>query len=342
MKKLLFASAPSPWRWPTEQQILLLHAALLQEEPALAAWRTWRVTADLDQLPPGGFGLLPLLAYNLQPLGISDPVLDKCQGIHRRTWTQNQLYIRQVASLLQALQEGQVKPLLYADVLLALAYYPAQGLRMIQRVHLVTSAGQATAAQTRLNQAGWRAQQTPRAWVRGLVVGGAYPQHLQQTGSDLTLEWQQASPNAYPPLAADLWQQANPVVINGVATHGVSPTDLFLMVCTQGIADLWRFGAVQWLADATMLLCTAAIDWAKLVALATQQAFSLRLAAALQGLHQWVDAPIPAASLAAITMLPVQPFERWEAQCYQQLPSTIGKGSVLWLAARRRRWVRQI
>lgn len=328
-------------RPPTEPQRLLLEAALHQGEPALAAWRAWRLTADLDQLPPGGFGLLPLLAHNLQRLGIVDRLLDKCQGIYRRTWTQNQLYIRQVASLIQALQEGQVKPLLYDDLLLALAYYPAQGLRMIQRVHLVTPAGQASTTQACLKQAGWRPQQTPKAWVHSLVVGGAQPQRWQQAGGALTLAWQQAVPNTYPPLAADLWQQASPLVINEVTTQGVSPTDLFLMVCTQGIADLWRFGAVQWLADATMLLRTAAIDWAKLGALATQQAFSLRLAAALRGLQQWVDAPIPAASLAAITMQPVQPFERWETQGYQQLPSTVGKGSILWLEARRRRWVRQ-
>lgn len=341
MKKLLFTSTPSPWHQPTEQQILLLHAALLESEAALAAWRAWRLTADLDQLPPGGFGLLPLLAYNLQRLDIVDPLLDQCQGIHRRTWTQNQLYIRQVATLIQALQEGQIKPLLYNDVLLALAYYPAQGLRMIQRVHLVTPDSQGTTAQACLNRAGWRPQQTPKTWVRSLVVGGARPQHLQQAGGDLTLAWQQASPHAYPPLATDLWQQAHPLTINGVAAEGVSPTDLFLMICTQGIADLWRFGAVQWLADATTLLRTAAIDWARLVTLAAQQAFTLRLTAALQGLHQWVDAPVPAASLAAISMLPVQPFERWEAQCYQRLPSMLGKGSVLWLATRRHRWVRQ-
>ena len=342
MKQPLSAPTSFTWHRPTEQQILLLHAALFSEEAALAAWRAWRLTADLDQLPPGGFGLLPLLVYNLQPLGIVDPLLDQCQGIHRRTWTQNQLYIRQVATLIQALQEGQVKPLLYDEMLLALAYYPAQGLRMIQQVHLVTPADQGAATQACLNQAGWRPRQTPKAWIRGLVVGGAHPQRLQQAGSDLTLAWQQAVPNAYPPLATDLWQQAHPLTINGVATEGVSPTDLFLMVCTQGIADLWRFGAVQWLADATMLLRTATIDWARLGALATQQAFTLRLTAALQGLHQWVDAPLPAASLAAITRLPVQPFERWEAQCDQRLPSTLGKGSVLWLAARRRRWVRQI
>lgn len=91
MTKNLHTPVSLPGRQPTEQQTLLLEAALLQGKPALAAWRAWRLTADLDQLPPGGFGLLPLLAYNLQVQGVRDPLLDKCHGIHRRTWTQNQL-----------------------------------------------------------------------------------------------------------------------------------------------------------------------------------------------------------------------------------------------------------
>lgn len=333
-------SASFTGRWPTEQQLLLLHAALLAEEPALAAWRAWRLTADLDQLPMGGFGLLPLLAYNLQTLGISDPLLDKCQGIHRRTWTQNQLYLRQVATLLQALQDSQVTPLVQGEVLLVLAYYPTPGARMFQQVQLVTAAGQGRATQALLTQAGWRPIPTAKAWLRKLVIGGTQPQRFQQAGSDLTLSWQQAAPNAYPPLAADLWQQAQPVVINNIATQGVSPTDLFFTVCTQGIADLWHFGAVQWLVDATLLLRAGAVDWPSLLKQAARQAFTLRLTAAVQGLQQWVDAPIPAEHLSALMALPVHSFERWEQQCYQRYPSPMGKGGALWVAGQRRRWVR--
>ena len=326
-------------RWPTEQQLLLLHAALLAEEPALAAWRAWRLTADLDQLPMGGFGLLPLLAYNLQRLGIVDPLLDKCQGIHRRTWTQNQLYLRQVATLLQALQDDQITPLIEGEVLLALAYYPTPGARMFQQVQVVTPVEQERATQAVLAQAGWRPIPTAKAWLRKLVIGGTQPQHFQQAGSDLTLSWQQAAPNAYPPLATDLWQGAQPLVINGVTTQGVSPTDLFWLVCTQGIADLWRFGAMQWLVDATLLLRTGAVDWNRLREQAARQAFTLRLTAAVQGLQQWVDAPIPAEHLSALMALPLHSFERWEQQCYQHYPSPSGKGGALWVAGQRRRWV---
>lgn len=336
-------SAVATGRWPTEQQLLLLHTALLPAEAALAAWRAWRVTADLDQLPPGGFGLLPLLAYNLQHLGIMDPLLDKCQGIYRRTWTQHQLHLRQLASTIQALQEKQLTPLIQGEVLLALAYYPSPGLRMFQQGQIITPVSQTAAVQAALTEAGWRSRPPTKAWVRALVIGGPQPQHFQQAGSDLTLVWQQAASNTYPPLAADLWQQAQPRLVNAVATQAMSATDLFLMVCTQGIADFWRGGAVQWLVDAMLLLRTAdtEIDWPRLLELAESQAFTLRLAAALQGLQQWVDAPIPTAHLSALATRPVRPFERWEQHCYQRFPPLLGKGGALWTAAQRRRWVQE-
>ena len=343
MTNLFSAPAAAPWHVPTEQQHFLLQAALLQDEAALAAWRAWRLTADLDQLPPGGFGLLPLLAYNLQHLGIVDPLLDKCQGIYRRTWTQNQLHLRQLATTIQALQAKQITPLLQGEVLLALAYYPGPGLRIVQQAQLVTPAAQATAVRLALTEAGWHSQPTSKARVRALVIGHPQPQHFRQADSDLVLVWQQAAPNTYPPLADDLCQQAQPLRINEVATQAMSATDLFLLVCTQGIANFWRGGAVQWLVDALLLLRTAAatLDWARLLELAERQAFTLRLSAALQGLQQWVAAPIPAATLSTLTTLPVQPFERWEQQCYQRSFPLLGKGGILWAAGQRRRWVRE-
>lgn len=341
MQKPLSAAAAG--RWPTEQQLLLLHTALLPAEAALATWRAWRVTADLDQLPPGGFGLLPLLAYNLQHVGIVDPLLDKCQGIYRRTWTQNQLHLRQLAITIQALQAKQLTPLMQGEVPLALAYYPGPGLRIVQQAHLVTPAAQAAAVHMALTEAGWHSQPTTKARVRALVIGHPQPQHFRQAGSDLVLVWQQAAPNTYPPLAADLWQQAQPLRINEVATQAMSATDLFLLVCTQGIADFWRGGAVQWLVDAMLLLRTAdpGIDWPRLLELAEHQAFTLRLSAALQGLQQWVDAPISATTLSTLATQSVQPFERWEEHCYQRSSPLLGKGGALWAAAQRRRWVQE-
>lgn len=319
----------------TEQQHLLLQASLLSGAPALAAWRTWRLTADLDQLPPGGFGLLPLLAYNLQQSGISDDLLSKCQGIHRRTWTQNQLRLQATAPLLQTFSPAGVTPLVIGDLPLALLYYPAPGLRAINQLHLWTPATQRAAMRTQLHQAGWQRHQTKQDWLRFLSVDDLN-QRWRQPGTDLVLQWRNLPVDGEPSTVA-FANNHQPLAFNGVTAYSLNATDLLLWVCVQGVADFWAYGAVQWLVDAMMLLRSpvAAIAWPRLLQQAAQQAVALRLQTALQGLQGWLDAPIPADVQQTVATLPVQPLERWEAQLSQRLPGRASKVITLWAARQR-------
>lgn len=317
-------------RQPTEQQRLLLCAALLAGEEALAAWRAWRLTADLDQLPPGGFALLPMLAYNLQHYGLHDDLLNKCQGIHRRTWTQNQLRLQTVTALLRPMQEAGLTPLLTGDLPLALRYYPAQGLRAINQLHLWTPAAQVAAVQMQLTQAGWQRQQTKQDWLPHLGI--ANPSYrFRRAGEDLVLQWRRlaaVSPNS------------RSLTINGLVATSVNPTDLLLWVCTRGIADFWVYGAVQWVSDALMVLrsSTSEINWSRLVEQAAQQAVVLRLSMALQELQEWVDAPVPPSVQQTVAGLSVQPFERWEARLCHRFSGKAGKLISRWLEWQRARW----
>lgn len=325
-------------RQPTDQQRLLLHAALLAGEQALTAWRAWHLTADLDHLPPGGFALLPLLAYNLQPQGINDDLLNKCQGIYRRTWTQNQLHLQSVSTLLRSIQDAGLTPVLTGDLPLALLYYPTQGLYAINQLQLWTPAAQAAAMQRQLTQAGWQRQQTKQDWLYRLGV--ASPTHrFRRQGEDLVLQWRTLTVSEEASLSA-LRQNSQPLTINGVVATSVNPTDLLLWVCSRGIVDFWVYGTVQWLADALMVLRSSIdeIDWPYLVEQATQQAVALRLSSALQGLQEWVDAPIPPSVRQAVAGLSVQPFEGWEARLCQRFPSKAGKLISLWSERQRTSW----
>lgn len=332
--KMFSRSEQPTGRWPTEQQTLLLQAALLSGAPALAVWRAWRLTADLDRLPPGGFALLPLLAYNLQAQGVRDPLLDKCQGIHRRTWTQNQVRLQAVAPLVDSAQVAGLTPLLTGDLPLALLHYPAQGLRAINHLHLATPASQAVAMRTQLTQAGWQPYRTKEDWLARPLLNNRYSQRFRRSGDDLMLHWRSLSPDH------KQGQNSESLSINGVTAHSADATALLLALCVGGIADFWRYGAIQWLVDATMLLraSAATIDWPRLAVQAAQQAAGVRMNAALTALQTWVDAPIPSVIRQTAATLPVQPFEGWEARLCQRLPSKAGKIVSLWAEGQRARW----
>ncbi|HNG96267.1 MAG TPA: hypothetical protein PLB32_25930, partial [Acidobacteriota bacterium] len=75
---------------PGAEQELLLQAALLNGEQALAAWKTWCSKVDLQALDTSSYRLLPLLYHNLNRLQVKHPWLPIMRGVHRHTWVKNQ------------------------------------------------------------------------------------------------------------------------------------------------------------------------------------------------------------------------------------------------------------
>ena len=338
MMKPQHAAAPMFHHRPTAAQTQLLRAALCQDDLALTAWRAWRFAADLDQLPAGGFLLLPLLAYNLQRHAFVDPLLDKCQGIHRRTWTQNQLLIQGLTPLLQALHQSTIMPILQGDLALALFHYPEAGLRMMDTVHLLTPTDQATLVPPLLSQNGWQPKPAKQQWLRTLLTGAMQPQRFAHAQlREVSLLWQPLPAPPATPFVAATNGQGHPLKIRELAVQAVNPTDLFFDRCVRGIVNLQWYGTIQWIADATMLLQGAApaIDWTRLVARCREQAVTLRMRAALDCLVQTIDAPIPPPILETLAAQPSRPVERWEAQLFAQPPTPARKLAVLWLGGQR-------
>jgi len=338
MQHSLSVSGAPVWRQPTGPQILLLHAALFPEEAALAAWRAWRLTADLDQLPPGGFGLLPLLAYNLQSCGINDPLLDKCHGIQRRTWTQNQLAFRQVAPLLPALSSAGIPPIINGDPALALIHYPQLGVRMLDALYLLVRAADLPHLAAPLAQTGWQAEPVRAQWLRAQVLGPQQPRRFRRSTEGEVRLICQALPTRSTLVIEEIDPHRLPTGLQGLPLGVPSPTDLFFDSCTRGIVNMQRYGAIQWIVDAAMILQPgqAALDWERIVARAKAEAAVLRLQAALHCLQTTVAAAIPATVTQALQALPVHTFERWEVAPPAALSPHLQKLFNYWASYRRR------
>jgi hypothetical protein len=186
---------------------------------------------------------------------------------------------------------------------------------------------------TQLTQAGWQPYRTKEDWLARPLLNNHRPQRFRQSGDDLTLHLRSLAPGP------EHEQMSDRLSINGVTAPSADATALLLAVCVQGVADFWRYGTIQWLVDATMLLRSSAatIDWPRLTAQVARQAAGVRMNAALTALQTWVDASIPPAIQQTVATLPIQPFERWEAHLCQRLPGKAGKVISLWAEGRRAR-----
>src|SRR5919112_3519361 len=83
---------------PTQEQELLLRAALREGKEALDAWRQWLKTVGIDRLDFNSQRVLPLIYHNLRThLRTQDakvPSLGRLKGTYRHTWCKNQIVLR--------------------------------------------------------------------------------------------------------------------------------------------------------------------------------------------------------------------------------------------------------
>src|ERR671938_178933 len=95
---------------PTEEQKLLLRAALRNGEEAVDAWRTWHATVDITQLDDvASQRLLPLVYRNLQAQTATVPGLERIKGTYRYSWYKNQLLLQATAACLRAFHEAGIE-----------------------------------------------------------------------------------------------------------------------------------------------------------------------------------------------------------------------------------------
>ena len=69
-----------------ERQMLLVTAALHEDERGLDAWRTWSAGAEVEYLTPGEIRLLGIGWRGLRRLGADGPMFKVAGGVYRRTW----------------------------------------------------------------------------------------------------------------------------------------------------------------------------------------------------------------------------------------------------------------
>ena len=203
----------------------LLQAAFLPGPVAVQAWEAWLSSVRLDDIDPESFGLLPLLHRNLTALGSQHPELGRLKGVRRRTWTENQLVLRDAAAMLSRLREARIDAILMEGLALVVAYYRDAGLRPVRRSEILVHREHREAAAALLALA-------PRTIVLltpPLFLG--CPQRIESS-------W---------------WMSARPICVEEAPTRVLSPADQLFHTLLNGQR---RSGAPQtwWMADALVIL----------------------------------------------------------------------------------------
>lgn len=317
---------------PTPEQELLLAATLGPETQVAAAWAAWRATpegCDLRRLDGGTARLLPLLMPRLAQLPADDPMLPVIRGYYRRCIYQTQLLRHRAAAVLAALTRAAIPTLVSKGGVLGSLYYAHPGLRPMNDFDVLVPRQRAAEAMRVLAAAGWRSAMAAPERLPLAYHGACF----SCDGLDFDLHWHLLPEACFTDADEPAWAAAEPLAINGVATLGLAPTDLLVVVCAH--AAQWQpQSPVRWIADALRIVRhpSKRIDWNRLTALAQRWHVVLHLRDTLEYLGRRWSVAVPATVLASLQRVPVADVDR---SAYRLLAAMPGR-----LAYLRRPWVR--
>jgi hypothetical protein len=289
--------------WPTHAEKLLLRAALLHDERALAAWHELRPQIDLATLDGASIAAIPTLRRNLVSLGIDDELFMVFKGVHRYNWARNQFLLNGVLPVVAELERSGIPTLLLKGAALVAATEADAGVRQMADIDVLVPTNQADAAIEVLGGVGltplfetppWYVSQYAPQYVPSFPFAGA-------DGRELDLHWHVLHASCQVNADDDFWRAAIPVELRGVRTLALCPTDALLHAILHGFE--WSDApTVRWALDAAMIIAGSAgpIDYERLVVQARLRRVTAILRKGLEFLRAVADAPVPAEAVSAL------------------------------------------
>ena len=300
--------------WPSADEEALLHTCLSSGEAASAAWARIGSRLDIDRAPGHVIRILPLLGRNLRALEIETVIGPRLRGMYRKTWMFNQILLARTAEIVHQLDDAGIPSMILKGCAIAIGYYGNLGLRPMGDIDVLVPQSHVRAAVDRLLALGWT-DETERQ-LEGKVFRHAHA-YSMWAGTDVScdLHWMIGEhmligPEEDPtPL---FWPVARRLAVAGVSTLALSPTDQLLHVILHG-AQPQSPSRLQWIADATMILRSAEIDWDRLEDLSIRIRDTIRISDALSYLSgSLVPGTVPAGLVGRLRAYPVPRFERLE------------------------------
>lgn len=284
---------------PPEEMTSFLRACLLTGPAVHAAWARW-LGAECD--PRRGLGRdragakrhLPLLYVNLSRHGVSiDPrLLPYFRTALVRDDLRHQRYERIAGDALTALAGAGVDAVVLKDAALAASVFDPPALRHCHDIDLLIPAPQRGAAVAALTASGFAAG----AWA---VLGpDASVEH--GSGLRLMLHTRLVSTPLYALPTAAMLQRTRTVCVDGVPARVMSAADMLVHGCAVASGSPDR-DSLSWAVDACLVARTVPTpDWDTVVATTREGQLALPIFVMLSYLAEALEAPVPAAALAAL------------------------------------------
>ncbi|KQC06105.1 MAG: hypothetical protein APR62_08390 [Smithella sp. SDB] len=297
--------------WPTQEQELLLNAALLQGEKAITSWKSWGAAVNFDQLDAGSQRLLPLLYKNLTDHNINHPAINVYKGFYRMTWYKNRLLSHRLVSVLRLLDSNGIPVLLLKGAALVPLYYKNWALRPMSDFDLLVPHKDALKTVNLLCNSGWRP--TAQMIDESDLVTKHAGTLIDDSGIEFDLHWKIMHESGRYEDDYNFLDGTGNINFENISVSVLSHTDQLFHILIHGTR--WNeIAPLRWVPDSMMILREAgdSIDWDRLVNEARRRCLAVPLKKALLYLHETFAAPIPAETILSLKKMKPSLTERME------------------------------
>jgi hypothetical protein len=287
----------------SQTNILLLKAALLDGDSALAAYSAWRATLDLNTISIGEQRLLPLLHRNLLRHGVSDPLSDRFRGVRRFYWVDNRKRMIFAREVFEALNRASVPFIALKGVALAACYLADTSLRPMNDVDILVTEARLADAAAVLSENQLLPQDLPLEYVvtsarlRSFTPGWAFGGRENA----IDLHWKALHFDGRPQADEEFWRGAREATLDGTTFRVFDPADQLLHICAHAAQRGCAEAVNTWPADAALVIRGSSdLSFERLVDGAAQHRISAIMADALSILAGEFALSVPSSTIASL------------------------------------------
>ncbi len=285
------------------KNVLLLKAALLDGDSALAAYAAWRATLDLNTISIGEQRLLPLLHRNLMRLGVSDPLSDRFRGIRRFYWVDNRKRMIFAREVFEAFNRAGVPFIALKGAALAACYLEDLSLRQMHDVDILVTEERLADAAAVLAEKQLLPRDLPLRYVvtsdrlRSFAPGWAFGDREKT----IDLHWKALHLDRRPQADEEFWRAAREATLDGTALRVLDPADQLLHICAHAAQRGGAEAVNRWPADTALVIRGSPdLSFERLVGGAARHRISAIMADALSVLADEFDLSIPRGAIASL------------------------------------------
>jgi hypothetical protein len=302
--------------------LLLLKAALLDGDEAVAAFHAWRPTFDLATIPYSQQRLLPLLQNNLTRLGIRDPILDRFRGVRRYFWVQNLRTMSLVRAVFEELHAAAVPFIVLKGAAIIACYLDDRSLRPMDDIDILVPEKSLVAAVDVLTRMRlFPEKMSPRQVLANEHLRTTYPGWpFVREDLCVDLHWKALHLDRRPEADEHFWLAHRELSLDGTKIRVLDPADQLINICAHAAQPLAGMAITQWPADAALLIKNArGLSFQRLVEEAKHHGLSAILAEGINFLAKDLHLSVPAEVIAKLRIGASWP-ERQEVKLLAQGP----------------------